>query len=185
MSLKREKDENPFAPPIDEDFLQTALEYRDNFENEEDFQEALAIWPRCPQCGRRRVVKCSVCGTSGTLFQLGDREFWDFRSEEERARDVELIDEAERRQTALRDDHCCGECDCETADAPESSLDGQLIPGARDWRRSPRRCGCGKRSNVFDDVPDARPRRAWAELGKNREDAPDEDDDATPTAPTP
>lgn len=95
MALKSELEENPFAPPIDEDFLKTALEYRDNFENDAEFQEALAVWPRCPNCGRRRVARCPICKTSGTLFPLGDNNFWDFRSDEEKERDAELYDETE------------------------------------------------------------------------------------------
>ncbi|MBQ8364066.1 MAG: hypothetical protein IJX36_09095, partial [Thermoguttaceae bacterium] len=96
MALKSELEENPFAPPIDDDFLKTALEYRDNFENDEEFQEALSVWPRCPDCGRRRVTRCPICKTSGTLFPLGDDNFWDFRSDEEKARDAEFYDEEER-----------------------------------------------------------------------------------------
>lgn len=95
MALKSELEENPFEPPIDDDFLKTALEYRDNFENDEAFREALSVWPRCPDCGRRRVTRCPVCKTSGTLFPLGDNNFWDFRSDEEKARDAELFDEEE------------------------------------------------------------------------------------------
>ncbi len=95
MALKSELEENPFEPPIDDDFLKTALEYRDNFENDEAFREALAVWPRCPDCGRRRVTRCPVCKTSGTLFPLGDNNFWDFRSDEEKERDAELFDEEE------------------------------------------------------------------------------------------
>ena len=95
MALKSELEENPFEPPIDDDFLKTALEYRDNFENDEEFREALAVWPRCPQCGRRRVTRCPICKTSGTLFPLGDNNFWDFRSDEEKARDAEQFDEEE------------------------------------------------------------------------------------------
>lgn len=95
MALKSELEENPFAPPIDDDFLKTALEYRDNFENNEEFQEALSVWPRCPDCGRRRVTRCPICKTSGTLFPLGDDNFWDFRSDEEKARDAEFYEEEE------------------------------------------------------------------------------------------
>ncbi len=95
MALKSELEENPFAPPIDDDFLKTALEYRDNFENDEEFREALAVWPRCPECGRRRVTRCPICKTSGTLFPLGDNNFWDFRSDEAKERDAEFYDEAD------------------------------------------------------------------------------------------
>ncbi|MBR4832888.1 MAG: hypothetical protein IKU86_00950 [Thermoguttaceae bacterium] len=95
MALKSELEENPFAPPIDDDFLKTALEYRDYFENDEEFREALAVWPRCPECGRRRVARCPICKTSGTLFPLGDNNFWDFRSDEEKERDAESFDEEE------------------------------------------------------------------------------------------
>jgi hypothetical protein len=31
-----------------------------------------ADWPTCPQCGERRAVRCSVCGSSGTGFPLID-----------------------------------------------------------------------------------------------------------------
>lgn len=109
MALKSELEENPFAPPIDDDFLRTALEYRDNFENDEEFQEALSVWPRCPDCGRRRVTRCPICKTSGTLFPLGDDNFWDFRSDEEKARDAELFDEEESCVGG------CGGCGSSTA----------------------------------------------------------------------
>ncbi len=143
MALKSEKDENPFEPPIDEDFLKTALEYRDNFEDDEDFQEALAIWPRCPQCGRRRVTRCPICKTSGTLFPLGDRDFYDFRSDEERARDAEIFEAASRRKRA------CGpngrSCGCGSRDCDDAETEVET---------------------VFADLPEKRRRRrAWAELG--------------------
>lgn len=139
MALKSEKDENPFEPPIDEDFLKTALEYRDNFEDDEDFQEALAIWPRCPQCGRRRVTRCPICKTSGTLFPLGDRDFYDFRSDEERERDAEIFEAAARRKRA------CGPSSCGCGSA----------------------CGDAETETVFDELPEKRRRRrAWAEIGR-------------------
>lgn len=32
-------------------------------------------WPRCPQCGQRRVTVCPVCKTSGTHFAPADKEY--------------------------------------------------------------------------------------------------------------
>ena len=78
MSLKRELEENPFAAPLDEDWLKTAWQYRDRFEEEAEFQDALELWPRCPRCGKRRVTRCPVCKTSGDLFALADQEYYDY-----------------------------------------------------------------------------------------------------------
>ncbi len=77
MSLKRELEENPFAPPLDEDWLKTAWQYRDRFEEDAEFQDALELWPRCPRCGKRRVTRCPICKTSGDLFALADQEYYD------------------------------------------------------------------------------------------------------------
>ncbi|MBQ1277075.1 MAG: hypothetical protein IIY07_00355, partial [Thermoguttaceae bacterium] len=158
MALKSELEENPFEPPIDDDFLKTALEYRDNFEDDEAFREALAVWPRCPSCGRRRVTRCPICKTSGTLFPLGDNNFWDFRSEEEKARDAELYDETEapvcgcgRRSSASRRQNrawadvgrsksgggCGGSCGCGSGESRGGSCgcgNGESRGGS---------CGCG------------------------------------------
>ena len=30
-------------------------------------------WPRCPQCGRPRLMQCPYCGTAGTNFRLADQ----------------------------------------------------------------------------------------------------------------
>ena len=49
MALKSELEENPYEPPIEEDYLQTSLKYREYFDTEEDFREALAVWPKCPR----------------------------------------------------------------------------------------------------------------------------------------
>jgi len=32
-------------------------------------------WPRCPQCGARRVTRCEICHTSGDHFPLADPEY--------------------------------------------------------------------------------------------------------------
>lgn len=77
MAQKRELEENPYAAPVDEEFLASARQYRDNFEEEPEFQEALELWPRCPECGRRRVTRCPICKTSGDLFPLADQEYFD------------------------------------------------------------------------------------------------------------
>ena len=144
MALKSELEENPFEPPIDDDFLKTALEYRDNFENDEAFREALAVWPRCPDCGRRRVTRCPVCKTSGTLFPLGDNNFWDFRSDEEKARDAEIFDEEEnfgcscgcgRRSSASRRQNRAW------ADVGRSKRAVEAEAAERDGRGSDENCG--------------------------------------------
>ena len=81
MALKSELEENPYEPPIEEEVLESAYEYRDRFESDEDFRESLAVWPRCPECGRRRITRCPICKTSGDLFPLGDGDFWNVRQD--------------------------------------------------------------------------------------------------------
>jgi len=160
MALKSELEENPFAPPIDDDFLKTALEYRDNFENDEEFQEALSVWPRCPNCGRRRVTRCPICKTSGTLFPLGDDAFWDFRSDEEKARDAEFYEE--------EIGSCGGGCGCGNSSARRQNRAWADVGRSKSGRQTPRStpttperarvdgsgargCGCGGDGNCGDD----------------------------------
>ncbi|MDO5554032.1 MAG: hypothetical protein Q4G68_09730 [Planctomycetia bacterium] len=69
-------DTNPYSPPQQEDPLRDAWQYREHFEDEAEFQEALALWPTCPQCGHRRPTQCTVCSATGTLFPLADADFW-------------------------------------------------------------------------------------------------------------
>jgi hypothetical protein len=76
MALKRELEENPYAAPLNEDFLKSAWKYRDRFEEKEEFHEALELWPRCPQCGRRRITRCPICKSSGDLFPLAAQEYF-------------------------------------------------------------------------------------------------------------
>ena len=52
-------------------------EYQDCFESEEDFRRTVALWPICPNCGKRRAVRCPVCGRIGDLCPPADEEFWD------------------------------------------------------------------------------------------------------------
>jgi len=159
MALKSELDDNPLAPPIPEDDLQAALQYRARFASEDDFIEALRVWPRCPECGKLRATRCPVCNTSGSLFPLGDAEFWDNRTDEERASDAREFDEA----NSCGCGRCCGSC--ETHGAPKltfdeserpSTLDGELMPGVP----SPRwlEAASQKTSDVFDSTPDERSR---------------------------
>ncbi|MDO5579702.1 MAG: hypothetical protein Q4G69_01070 [Planctomycetia bacterium] len=119
-------DANPYAGPVKEDFLKDAMQYRDNFEDEQEFQEALAIWPVCPQCGRRRTTRCPICKVSGNLFPLGDDTFW-----------------VEPAQETGSSDHSCscgGNCGCHHGSAPAdrsnfpSQLAGEIQPGLRDYR---------------------------------------------------
>ncbi len=77
MSLRREEEENPYVPPLSEDYLKSAWQYRDNFDTEEEFQEALRQWPKCPRCGRRRITRCPICKTSSDLFPLAAQEYFD------------------------------------------------------------------------------------------------------------
>ncbi|MFV2067293.1 MAG: hypothetical protein ACC645_09965 [Pirellulales bacterium] len=41
----------------------------------ENDSAATAIWPVCPECGKRRHTSCPVCGTSGNQFPLGDTAY--------------------------------------------------------------------------------------------------------------
>jgi hypothetical protein len=34
--------------------------------------EEVDDWPRCPQCGKRRLTRCTFCGTAGIDFPPGD-----------------------------------------------------------------------------------------------------------------
>jgi len=165
MALKSELDDNPLAPPIPEDDLQAALQYRERFANEDDFIEALKVWPRCPECGKLRETRCPVCNTSGSLFPLGDAEFWDNRTEDERARDAQEFGES---NSCSR--YGC-RCSCGTREALKltfdeserpSTLDGELMPGVP----SPRwfEAASQKTSDVFDDMSDER-RRATVDEG--------------------
>ena len=101
MPLKRELEENPYAAPLDEDWLKTAWQYRDHFEEEAEFQDALELWPRCPNCGKRRVTRCPVCKTSGDLFALADQEYYDH--------DAKPLEPPTRRACACGDSrrHAC------------------------------------------------------------------------------
>ncbi len=124
---------NPYFPPQNEDVLREAMEYRDHFEDEREFQEALAVWPVCPECGRRRITTCPICNVSGNLFPLADADFW--------FQEVEAPSTASPAGT-----HCaCGEthdhschssgCACDgtgsgTSDMPTSDFLRKYIPGA-------------------------------------------------------
>ena len=144
MGLKSELEENPYAPPLVEDFYKTALEYRDNFENEEEFQEALRVWPRCPSCGRRRITRCPICKTSGNLFPLGDPSFWN-----ENARETN----ANERPTCRS---LCNRCDKLLYDESESpsTMAGEIFPGAPSLRRA--FALREKTSDAFDELPESR-----------------------------
>ncbi len=51
-------------------------EYQDHFESEEEFLRTVAVWPVCPECGRRREIVCPVCHRAGDIFPPADAEFW-------------------------------------------------------------------------------------------------------------
>lgn len=76
MALKRIPEENPLAAPLDEEFLDAARRYRAIFEDDEELRLALEQWPRCPQCGRRRIARCPICKTSDSLFPLADEDYY-------------------------------------------------------------------------------------------------------------
>ena len=154
MALKSELEENPYEPPIEEDYLQTSLKYREYFDTEEDFREALAVWPKCPRCGRRRITRCPICKTSGNLFPLGDSAFWNARADETAP--------TEPIKT------CCGSCSNRHDDAlynegeKTATMDGQIFPGVP----SPRCLDKAreKTTDVFDYLPDERVRvNSWNE----------------------
>ena len=163
MPLKSELEENPYAFPVEEDDVKSARQYRDHFESEEEFQEALAIWPRCPQCGKRRITRCPICKTSADLFPLGDAEFFDPNAD------------VARGEERTRPTCSCGKrCDVRPlfneSERP-TLLSGELIPGAPD----PRRRLAIEESDVFDSTPEERePRRTWAtrEEDGDREEPP-------------
>ena len=154
MPLKRELEENPFAAPLDEDWLKTAWQYRDHFEDEAEFQDALELWPRCPNCGRRRVTRCPVCKTSGDLFALADQEYYDH--------------DAKPLEPPTRDS--CGRCDAHCHSARRRDDDDENIydvePVESDEERARRRL---KRRHV------------WATLGRQRDSS--SDDANTPQRP--
>lgn len=131
MSEKNENDldKNPYTAPIKEDFLKDAMQYRDNFEDEQEFQEALAIWLVCPQCGRRRTTRCPICKVSGNLFPLGDDNFW-----------VEPVEDSNSSHHSCS---CGGNCghhqgspSVDRKNFP-SQLAGEIEPGVRDYRYKP------------------------------------------------
>ena len=62
---------------INPDFICGEEVIRDSFDSDEEYQQAVALWPVCPQCGERRFVVCPVCGAAGNLFPLADAEYWD------------------------------------------------------------------------------------------------------------
>lgn len=179
MALKSELEENPYEPPIEENAV-AAQEFdrREQFDSEEDYLEAVAIWPRCPQCGRRRITRCPICKTSSDLFPLGDSTFWDPRSEEERA--IAAASDAATGHSC----GCGGNCGCGGHDNAHehdnsgcrchnrhddalydesdnaATLDGEIMPGLPSSRRV--KCAHEKTSEVFDDLSDERERaRSW------------------------
>lgn len=130
----------------------SAMEYREHFEEETEFQDALALWPVCPDCGTRRITRCPICKVTGNLFPLADAEFWF---------DVQVG--SEDQQCASHQCHggssCCGSKKNDTPspktpsfadyvprdirpDVPNpsktpSQLYGELQPGLSDGRHSP------------------------------------------------
>lgn len=159
MALRSELEENPYVPPINENAAAQEFDRRDQFESEEDYLEAVKVWPRCPKCGRRRITRCPICKTSSDLFPLGDSAFWDRSGEEERADD----------DAGKECGHgCCHSCknrhDDYLYDEKESNstLDGEIFPGVPSPRRIVR--SHEKTSEVFDDLPEKREREEkWNE----------------------
>lgn len=128
---------NPYEPPQNEDPLVDAMAYRDYFEEEEEFQSALAVWPVCPECGRRRLTRCPICKTTGNLFPLGDADFWTPETG------------ADPPSNPSDATSCGGSCECgcghhhgasdESAPAapPATAYDNQLYWGMPDLRKDP------------------------------------------------
>ena len=175
MALKSELEENPYEPPIEEEVLESAYEYRDRFESDEDFRESLAVWPRCPECGRRRITRCPICKTSGDLFPLGDGDFWNVR-------------QAPNAQEPA-DGCACGNGGCgngchnrhdealyNEAETP-AALDGEIFPGLPSPRRLDKRHE--KTSDVFDALPDRRQRvTSWSDVDAARGEKKESEGDA-------
>lgn len=66
------------ASVLSQDYLADLWsEFQDCFESEEVFRRTVALWPICPNCGKRRAVRCPVCGRVGDLCPPADEEFWD------------------------------------------------------------------------------------------------------------
>ncbi len=136
MALKSELEENPYEPPIEEDPIKSSSEYRTIFETEEDFQEAAAIWPKCPQCGRRRTTRCPVCKTSRDIFPLGDSAFWSDNSDETSARDAQTKCERAPNESNVEGNTCensgcsCGSngCACDSFDNNRESAKTPVCP---------------------------------------------------------
>ncbi len=77
--------------------------YQDRFESEEEFFRTVAVWPVCPECGRRREVRCPVCHRSGDLFPPADEDFWfSFES-------PATTDQAPASFCGCGNDVCCGD----------------------------------------------------------------------------
>lgn len=79
---------------INPDYICSDEVIRGSFDSDEDYHQAVAMWPVCPQCGERRFVVCPVCGAAGNLFPLADAEYWD--------------DSAASQPTAAADHRGCG-----------------------------------------------------------------------------
>lgn len=141
-----------YEPPTRKEPPHDAMEYREHFEEESEFEEALARWPVCPDCGARRITRCPVCKVAGNLFPPADAEFWF---------DVQPEPEGEQCGSHLchSGSSCCGTGKNEVASsngpsfadyvprdlrpvAPDtretpSQLYGELQPGLSDSRHSP------------------------------------------------
>lgn len=116
---------NPYFPPQTEDVLREAMEYRDQFEDEREFEEALAVWPVCPQCGRRRSTTCPICNVSGNLFPLADADFWFKEAEPPESQAC-----SERGSSCqCGHDHSCGS-DPSSPSLPSSDFLRKYVPGA-------------------------------------------------------
>ena len=64
------------SPLTKESLAKLWKEYQDLFESEEEFFRTVAVWPVCPECGRRREVSCPVCHRVRSLFPPADDDFW-------------------------------------------------------------------------------------------------------------
>ena len=110
MGLKRELDDNPYEPPLTEDYLEAARLYRDRFATDSDFLDALEIWPKCPRCGKRRIARCPVCQNSEDLFPLADQDHFE--------RDPEPIN-----APAAHRSHCASCLSCASHELDERMID--------------------------------------------------------------
>ncbi|MBQ1455210.1 MAG: hypothetical protein IIZ25_05115 [Thermoguttaceae bacterium] len=101
---------------INPDYICSDEVIRGSFDSDEDYRQAVAMWPVCPQCGERRFVVCPVCGSAGNLFPLADAEYWD---DSAAARPAEAVHHCGCGGDGGEEPH---RCRCHGGGAPDSEV---------------------------------------------------------------